>query len=79
MIPIHQKSYNQWKRHVYIICRSERSKLVPELSIGEVKALIERGNQPKKEGKYSNYDEWAHSMRMLEKKLKEIRITTDAR
>lgn len=45
-------------------------------SIGEIQALIERGTQLKKEGKIRNYDEWAHSMWMLKKKLREIGETT---
>jgi hypothetical protein len=64
-------NYAAWKLEVLKITRYRIS-----LKTEVVQALIERGNELKREGRIRDYDDWSHLMWVLKNKYREM--TTDA-
>ena len=63
--------YGTWKMEILKISRYRIS-----VKVETVQALIERGNQLKREGKIRNYDEWTHFMWVLKNKYREMSSET---
>ena len=68
---IHHLNYAAWKLEVLKITRYRIS-----LKTEVVQALIERGNELKREGRIRDYDDWSHLMWVLKNKYRGM--TSDA-
>ena len=64
---IRDMDYGNWKMEILKISRYRMS-----VEVETAQALIERGNQLKREGQIRNHDEWAHSMWVLKSKYREM-------
>lgn len=64
-------NYGKWRMEILKISRYRTS-----AQVETVQALIHNGNQLKRDGKISDYDEWAHLMWVLKNKYKEMASET---
>jgi len=64
-------NYGKWRMEILKISRYRTS-----AQVETVQALIENGNQLKRDGKISDYDEWTHFMWVLKNKYREMTSET---